>query len=151
MSLKFFGILIWQLLALVASESKPSLVIEMAEGGGSESGIYHRIPVWDGRANTWKSFEKDVQWFLAGEDLSRISYNLAVRVAQKQTGAVRRRAREFDPDVLKPTPAQIWSASTAKSFNDAPRGTSCRRARGRRCRSEHIPGGEPRARCAGSG
>ena len=80
-------------------------------------GIFHRIPVWDGKASSWKSFEKDIEWFLAGEDLSKITYNLAVRVAQKQTGAVKRRAREFRQDALKPKPAMLWTSVTSANHN----------------------------------
>ena len=80
---------------------------DMSESHGSDDGIYQRIPTWDGNATTWKSFEKDMHWFIAGEDLGKISYNLAVRIAQKQTGAVRRRAREIDPETLKPKPAVL--------------------------------------------
>ena len=60
---------------------------------GGDLGIWARIPIWDGKATSWKTFEKDMQWFIAGEDLSNISYNLAVRIAQKQNGSVKRRAR----------------------------------------------------------
>ena len=68
-------------------------ILLIMESHGADSGIYQRIPVWDGRAASWRQFEKDMQWFLAGEDLTKVNYNLSVRIAQKQSGAVKRRAR----------------------------------------------------------
>ena len=98
---------------------------DMSESHGGDGGIYQRIPTWDGKATSWKSFEKDMQWFIAGEDLGKISYNLAVRLAQKQTGAVRRRAREFDPETLKPKPAVLWTDATAERYNKDEENQEC--------------------------
>ena len=90
----------------------------MESNHGEGGGIWSRIPIWDGKANSWKSFEKDLQWFLAGEDLSKITYNLAVRVAQRQTGSVKRRAREFQPEDLAPIPAVLYTEEEADTYNE---------------------------------
>ena len=85
---------------------------------GGDGGIFHRIPVWDGQPHTWRQFEKDVNWFLAGEDLSRISFNFAVRIINKQTGTVKRRGGEFDPADLEPEWGERWTAAQADRHNE---------------------------------
>ena len=85
---------------------------------GEGGGIVSRIPIWDGKANSWKRFEKDIEWFLAGEDLNKINYNLAVRVAQRQQGSVKRRAKEFDPTDLAPAAAELYTKEEADAYNE---------------------------------
>ena len=88
------------------------------EAHGDGGGIGSRIPIWDGKANSWKRFEKDIEWFLAGEDLNKINYNLAVRVAQRQQGSVKRRAREFDPTDLAAAAAELYTEDEADAHNE---------------------------------
>ena len=54
-----------------------------------------RIPGGDPRTCT--RFEVDVNWWLAGEDWSRVSYNVAARLVVRQTGAARARAELLEP------------------------------------------------------
>ena len=54
-----------------------------------------RIPGRDPR--TFKRFEVDVNWWLAGEDWSRVSSNVAARLVVRQTGAARARAELLEP------------------------------------------------------
>ena len=73
-----------------------------------DEGALSRIPVWDGDPTRWEVFRKDVEWWLAGEDLNRtMSYNLAARFVQRQKGTARSRAREF-------TPVQLQAAQEVK-------------------------------------
>ena len=52
-----------------------------------------KIPGGDPRA--FKRFEVDTNGWLAGEDWSRVSSNVAARLVVRQTGAVRARAELF--------------------------------------------------------
>ena len=38
-----------------------------------------RIPSWDGDPRTFKRFEVDAKWWLAGEDWWQINYDVAAR------------------------------------------------------------------------
>ena len=55
-----------------------------------------RIPSGDPR--TFKRFEVDVKWWLAGEDWRHVSYTVAARFVLRQTGAARARAELFEPE-----------------------------------------------------
>ena len=64
-----------------------------------------RIPQWDGNPSTFRTFKRDVTWWLESEDLTKtLNYNLAARFAQRQRGAVRRVAMEMDPVTLRADP-----------------------------------------------
>ena len=54
-----------------------------------------RIP--GGGPRTFKRFEVDAKWWLAGEDRSRVSSNVAARLVVRQTGAARARAELLEP------------------------------------------------------
>ncbi len=60
-----------------------------------------------------------MEWFLARVDLSRINHILAVGMAQKQTGVVKRRVREFDLEQVRPVPPVSWTAATPQTKNAA--------------------------------
>ena len=57
-------------------------------------------PSWGVDPRTFKRFEVDVKWWLAGEDWWQLSYNVAARFIVRQTGAARARAELFDPEDL---------------------------------------------------
>ena len=78
---------------------------------------YARIPVWDGRPENWLSFKRDVDWWLEGEDLNKITYNLAVRLAQKQSLTVKRIAREHDPESLRAVPNVCYTQVEVETYN----------------------------------
>ena len=85
--------------------------------GNGDHGVHTRIPVWNGDPTTFKTFERDMEWFLAGEDLTRIHYNLAVRIVNKQTGAVKRRGKEFPPASLRHKSPEHWTQQDADAHN----------------------------------
>ena len=59
---------------------------------------WSKIP--DGDPRALKRFEVDVKWWLAGEDWSRVSPNVAARLVVRQTGAARVRAELLEPEGL---------------------------------------------------
>ena len=71
-----------------------------AAGPHRDKDAWNRIPSWDGDPRTFKRFEVDVKWWLAGEDWSKVHYNVAARFVVRQTGAARARAELFEPDEL---------------------------------------------------
>ena len=87
----------------------------------------HRIPVWDGQPHTFRKFLRDMAWFLEGEDITRITYNLAARVVQRQVGTVRRRGEEFDPTELRHISALKWTTEAAAEHSARSKSSSSRR------------------------
>ena len=76
-------------------------------GGGSEErgGAWSNVPTWDGSPLTWRQFKREMKWWVSSLDLaSTARYNLAARWLMKQSGIVRQRGEEFDPDELKHQP-----------------------------------------------
>ena len=78
----------------------------MAESGGgshdSNSGAWSKVPIWDGSPQTWRTFKREMEWWLAGLDLeSTKRYNLAARWLVRQSGVVRQRGEEFLPSELE--------------------------------------------------
>ena len=115
--------------------------MDSVQHGHNDSGnVWSRIPVWDGKATTWRSFEKDLQWFLAGEDLTKVSYNLAARIVQRQSGAVKRRAREFDPAEIGPRAPTYYTEDEAASINEEAEAGDFVTAGGAKTPLDHMTG-----------
>ena len=79
----------------------------MAEHGDEKgAGARARVPVWDGAPTTWRSFKREVTWWISSLDLeSTKRYNLAARWLLRKSGIVRQRGEEFDPSELAYKPA----------------------------------------------
>ncbi|CAE7881426.1 agaA, partial [Symbiodinium necroappetens] len=72
------------------------------KGGDNGYGAWGRVPVWDGSPLTWRSFKREMQWWLSSLDAeSTKKYNLAARWLLRQSGTVRQRGEEFSPDELQ--------------------------------------------------
>ena len=71
-----------------------------ADSGYVEGGFDARIPVWDGRPESWERFKKDIKWWQAGEDLTKIKFNVGVRFVKRQRGIVKSKLEDFDPVTL---------------------------------------------------
>ena len=70
------------------------------------AGAWSRVPVWDGDPKTWRSFRKEMTWWLEALDVqSTKKYNLAARWLLRQSGIVRQRGEEFTPAELAFQPA----------------------------------------------
>ena len=82
--------------------AKPQMVEE--EKGASS---WYKVPAWNGNPAEWRTFKREVNWWIASLDAESCrKYNVAARWALRQTGVVRARCEEFDPDELKGTPAE---------------------------------------------
>ena len=74
-------------------------------GGG---GSWYKVPVWDGSPQTFRAFKKEMAWWTQSLDLqSTKKYNLAARWLLRQSGIVRQRGEEFDPQDLAFKPAVV--------------------------------------------
>ena len=74
-------------------------------GGG---GSWYKVPVWDGSPQTFRAFKKEMAWWTQSLDLqSTKKFNLAARWLLRQTGIVRQRGEEFDPQDLAYKPAVV--------------------------------------------
>lgn len=77
----------------------------MAEEDKGTSSWY-RVPTWDGSPLTWRSFRREMSWWVSSLDLeSTRKYNLAARWLLRQSGVVRQRGEEFLPEELSYKPA----------------------------------------------
>ncbi|CAE7263203.1 unnamed protein product [Symbiodinium microadriaticum] len=75
----------------------------MAEEDKSTSAWY-KVPTWDGSPATWRSFQREMQWWLCSLDVeSTKKFNLAARWLLRQSGVVRQRGEEFSPKELEYT------------------------------------------------
>ena len=73
----------------------------MADDDKSTSSWY-KVPTWDGSPATWRSFEREMQWWLSSLDVeSTKKFNLAARWLLRQSGVVRQRGEEFTPKELE--------------------------------------------------
>ena len=83
----------------------------MADGNhesGGQAGSWYRVPTWDGSPASWREFRREMKWWLHSLDLPSTSkYNLAARWLIRQSGIVRQRGEEFDPDELAYKPAEM--------------------------------------------
>lgn len=110
------------------------------------AGAWSRVPVWDGDPKTWRSFRKEMTWWLEALDVqSTKKYNLAARWLLRQSGIVRQRGEEFTPAELAFQPAIMAKdpetgddieltpedplAQAAKSLGDHQRQDTARQAR----------------------
>ena len=74
----------------------------MAENSEDRSaGAWAKVPTWDGAPTSWRQFKREMKWWVSSLDLqSTKKYNLAARWLLRQSGIVRQRGEEFDPDDL---------------------------------------------------
>ena len=72
-----------------------------------------RIPGWDGDPRNFKTFEREVMWWKAGEVESRLSFNVAARFVVCQKGPVRTRAELFSPADPQATPPVVAEDAVA--------------------------------------
>ena len=60
-----------------------------------------RVPVWDGSPKEWRSFKREMSWWVASLDRESCKkFNIAAQWMLRQTGVVRARSEEFDPSKL---------------------------------------------------
>ena len=52
----------------------------MAEAKGSgDYGAWGKVPTWDGPPRTWRTFRREMSWWMSSLDSSSTQYNLAAR------------------------------------------------------------------------
>ena len=80
----------------------------MAEEDKSTSAWY-KVPTWDGSPATWRSFQREMQWWMSSLDVEGTQkFNLAARWLLRQSGVVRQRGEEFTPKELEYT-REVWT------------------------------------------
>ena len=80
----------------------------MAGNGEEAKGSWYQVPTWDGSPLTWRAFRREMRWWVSSLDLaSTAKYNLAARWLLRQTGIVRQRGEEFNPEDLAYKPAEM--------------------------------------------
>ena len=68
---------------------------------------WYKVPVWSGDPSEWRSFKREMEWWIASLDPEHSrKYNVAARWAP-QTGVVRARCEEYDPSELVGTPEVV--------------------------------------------
>ncbi|OLP86504.1 Hemicentin-1 [Symbiodinium microadriaticum] len=66
------------------------------------SSAWFKMPTWDGSPETWRSFDREMQWWISSLDIEATKkYNLAARWLLRQTGVVRQSGEEFSPKDLE--------------------------------------------------
>lgn len=86
------------------------------------SGAWAKVPTWDGSPTTWRSFRREMTWWISSLDLqSTKRYNLAARWLLQQSGIVRQRGEEFLPSELEWKPAvRVTDPETSETFEIEP-------------------------------
>lgn len=73
------------------------------EEKGSSS--WFRVPTWDGNPREWRSFKREMDWWIASLDRDACKeFNVAARWILRQRGVVRARCEEFDPSEVEGKP-----------------------------------------------
>ena len=62
-----------------------------------------KIPTWVGRAEAFRTFAEDIEWFKEEVDLDQ-KFNVAARIISRQRGAVKLRGRQLKREDLRPRP-----------------------------------------------
>ena len=71
------------------------------------SGAWSKVPTWDGDPKSWRSFQREMEWWLESLDVNATTkYNLAARWLLRQSGIVRQRGEEFTPSELAHQPEE---------------------------------------------
>ena len=74
----------------------------MADAKDEGTSSWYRVPTWDGSPLTWRSFRREMDWWVSSLDLeSTKKYNLAARWLLRQSGPARQRGEEFTPKELE--------------------------------------------------
>ena len=74
----------------------------MADNKDESTSSWYKVPTWDGSPLTWRSFRREMDWWVSSLDLEGTrKYNLAARWLLRQTGVVRQRGEEFTPKELE--------------------------------------------------
>ena len=80
----------------------------MGDDKDSGGGSWYKVPQCDGSPQTFRAFKKEMSWWTQSLDLqSTKKYNLAARWLIRQTGIVRQRGEEFEPEELAYKPAVL--------------------------------------------
>ena len=76
----------------------------MAEDSEKGTSAWFRVPTWDGNPREWRSFKREMAWWMASLDKESCKkFNVAARWTLRQTGVVRARCEEFLPEELEAT------------------------------------------------
>ena len=74
----------------------------MSESKDEGASAWYRVPTWDGSPLTWRSFRREMDWWVSSLDLEASrKYNLAARWLLRQSGPARQRGEEFTPKELE--------------------------------------------------
>lgn len=77
----------------------------MAEESEKGTSSWFNVPTWDGDPTKFRDFKKEMSWWLASlEPTQCAKYNVAARWTLRQSGTVRARCEEFEPDDLLGVP-----------------------------------------------
>ena len=73
----------------------------MSEGDGTGTSAWYKAPTWDGSPATFRAFKREMSWWIASLDPESCKkFNVAARWTLRQSGVVRARCEEFEPDEL---------------------------------------------------
>ena len=89
---------------------------ELAEDKGASA--WYRVPTWDGSPASWRSFRREMNWWVSSLDLEGTAkYNLAARWLLRQSGIVKQRGEEFSPADLEYRKAEyLTDPQTGEEF-----------------------------------